>query len=309
MGSRLGNFFSTRAGGLVIVLFGVLASWSPAYATVCTPSELNPCSGQALIDLTGTNNGANNAGVYTSPYTGTITPYLGTAVPTVMICDDYYDNSYLGESWVANVTQASTLTSPSGTVLYDGSDSLYGNAIGGISQAQEYTAVAYMATQIADIYSEELTASSSQKSTLETEAGNWGFALWDFTNTGVGNGSDPPSNSCVPGETASYCLSNSDNTVLSGLSGGTTEVTTVMGYISQALTVTADQTPANYSNVTIYSYAGEGTSCSGNCPPPPQEFVTVSMDEPSMPLLLGFYGICAIGLGFAFRRRIANKLG
>ena len=296
---RLLSGFKRNASAIAV---GILSLGVAGTAQALPP--LNP--GQALIDLTGTNGGASNAGVYTSPYTGTITPYGGTAVPTVMICDDYYDNTYLNESWVTNVTNAASLSSPSTTVDYNGSDSLYGQALmGGLTQAKEYTVVAYLATEIVDVYAQEATAKSNQLSGLQTEAGDLGFALWDFTNTGQSTqGGETPTTSCLPGESLTSCNSSG---VLSGLNGGTTEVATIMGYISQALTATSGQTPANYANVNIYTYAGEG--CSGaTCPPPPQEFITVSMDEPSMPLLFGFYGVSVICLGFVFRRRIASKL-
>src|SRR5579862_563376 len=60
------------------------------------------------FNLTSVGSGANLAGVYTSPYAGTVTPG-GPTIP--VICDDFIDDSYVPETWTAYVTSLSSLTS------------------------------------------------------------------------------------------------------------------------------------------------------------------------------------------------------
>lgn len=277
-------------------------------ATDATPPSPGQ-TGQALIDLTGTNGGANEAGVYTSPYFGTITPYGGSTVSTAMICDDYYDNSYLNEEWVAQVTNLSSLNSGSNNpnLLYTGTTWVDGGTTYTLSQSEEYVAVAILATDV-------MNANDEGNASL---AAAYGFAIWDLTNVQANTGVD----SCDVGQTSCYGTTNiyNDNVLwqvsdISGILGTASSP----GFITSAVQEALDGgpgglplSPSAYANVNIYSYySPDGVYCpGGGCAPPPQEFITVSMDEPSMPILLGFYGICAIGLGVAFRRRIVNKLG
>jgi len=343
---RLGKLLAMRTGGFALVAFGILASWSPASATVCSPSVTTPCPGQALIDVTGTNNGYNEAGVYTSPYFGTITMPgtngTSTTISTAMICDDYYNNSYLNESWVANITEITSLplTGSTQTPTPNGSTPVYPTPLYTgttwnnmqLDQAQEYLVVALLASDLMQNCGGQ-TSSGCHLTADEQTAANYGFAIWDLTNTATtakdtNDSQGQPSVTCPYSDVGSpgACSSNSAN-VLGGLTNS--QVTTVLGYIETAVTdvcsvsncggtprITAGEESTllannSISNVNIYSYAGLGTSCPGGestCAPPPQEFITVTMDEPSTPLLLGFYGICAAGLGLAFRRRIACKL-
>lgn len=70
----------------------------------------------ATMTLTGAGNNALN-GVLIGPYTATIN---GTSTP--VICDDYGDESYIPESWTANVSSFSNLSktnNPGQTILYD----------------------------------------------------------------------------------------------------------------------------------------------------------------------------------------------
>lgn len=336
---RMPHLLSTNRFPIVVVCGLVLATTAAA----TTPVDLTPGTGQALIDLTGTNNGYNEAGVYTSPYFGTITSSNGSSISTAMICDDYYNDSYLNEEWVANVTNLTSLplTGSTQTDTSNGPTPLYtGITWNGMTldQAQEYLVVAVLAEDVMQAYESEATAGSNL-TYYEQQAADYGFAIWDLTNTPstANNNQGAPSVTCPYSDVSSpkTCYSNSDN-VLGGLTNtvnaGTlqspndeNEVVAVLGYINSAVNYVCNDTDcgspnktaeqsllAQYSNVNIYSYAGGGTNCPGGestCAPPPQEFITVSMDEPSMPLLLGFYGLCAVGLGLAFRGRIANKLG
>ena len=65
----------------------------------------------ASMLLTGAGNNGSLDGVDVGPYTATI-----NGVSTSVICDDYDDESYIGETWTANVT---TLSSLGGTKWVD----------------------------------------------------------------------------------------------------------------------------------------------------------------------------------------------
>ena len=61
----------------------------------------------ADVPITLTSAGAGNimAGVYTSPYTGTVGGETGVSI----ICDDFADDTYVGESWTATVSTVANL--------------------------------------------------------------------------------------------------------------------------------------------------------------------------------------------------------
>ncbi len=61
------------------------------------------------VDLTGTGIGYVYDSVYVSPYTATV----NGAPNTQVICDDFSDESYLGQPWSANTTMLSGLSSDS----------------------------------------------------------------------------------------------------------------------------------------------------------------------------------------------------
>ncbi len=75
-------------------------------------------SADTTASMTLTSGGNNSLnGVLIGPYTATIN---GTSTP--VICDDYADESYIPESWTANVSSLSNLSktnNPGQTTLYD----------------------------------------------------------------------------------------------------------------------------------------------------------------------------------------------
>src|SRR5579872_4333982 len=75
------------------------------------------------VTLTGTGNNTvvwgSGFGVYVDPYTATV----GGVANTPVICDDWSDNSYVGESWTANVTQASSVGT--GSPMFGSNQTLY----------------------------------------------------------------------------------------------------------------------------------------------------------------------------------------
>ena len=77
------------------VLVGALALFAPA-----------ALADSASMLLTGVGNNGAMGGVYIGPYVATVNGATGTPV----ICDDYADESYLNESWTANVSTFADLS-------------------------------------------------------------------------------------------------------------------------------------------------------------------------------------------------------
>jgi len=232
----------------------------------------------ATFTLTDVNNGATLGGVYASPYYATITTDT-TSVSTAAICDDFRDDSYVGETWTADVTTLSSLTSQNSTVLWQGTTWTGGSQPIVLTQAQEY--------MVAALLTEQLVPLASSNPTL---AGEYGYGVWALT--------DPSANP------------------LGNLDSGTAALVT--GFVNDAIAEVTGANPtvtlSDFSNVTIYSYdaaaslaAGQPTGCGGTCPPPPQEFLVVGMPEPSMPYSLIFYLSSAMCLVFVFRKRLVKR--
>ena len=110
-----------------------------------------PCAlgqGQVNINLTSAGNNVMN-GIYVGPYTATVNGHS-----TQIICDDFVDDSYVGESWTANVTTLSNLN---------------GTKWGGMANAtQLYNEAAWLATQML----------SPTYSGNATQVGYLAYALW-----------------------------------------------------------------------------------------------------------------------------------
>lgn len=106
---------------------------------------------QVKMQLTGVGQGNVMAGVYTSPYAGTV-----DGTPTTIICDDFADDSFLNESWLANVSTVASL----GVTKWG-------------SNQQQYDAAAALSIQL-------LGTSNA------TQMGYISYAIWDiFDNSGV----------------------------------------------------------------------------------------------------------------------------
>jgi len=120
-----------------------------------------PCAlGQGTVNINLTSAGNNVMdGVYVGPYSATV-----NGTPTQIICDDFSDESYVGESWTANVTTLSNLN---------------GTKWGGMANASQlYDEAAWLATQM-------LCATYSNNA---TQVGYLAYALWAvFQPTAVEN--------------------------------------------------------------------------------------------------------------------------
>lgn len=219
--------------------------------------------------LSGVGSGQSLAGVYTSPYSGSVN---GTNGPTIsVICDDFADESFVPEQWTANVTQLSTLAPPDNQLKFAGAwattFTVGGDIYNGwsLNQSQAYTVAAVLAIDIL-----QSTGTAQQ---------DYSYALWElFDPTGV----------------------------ISQLGSYQTNLMTASSDLEHAITqmTTNGLTPANFSNVTIYSYAG-GATCpsepNGVClQTPPQEFIVVTPEPASMIL----FGTGILGIAFLMRRRL-----
>ena len=138
---------------------------------------------QYTMDLTGVGDGAVADGVYVSPYQGSIWAgaYSGTGpAPTspalysgYVICDDFTDESYVGDVWNATATNAAdeTVEGPS-------------CSIAGAVQ-QNYDAIAYLANQL--VLPANITSATAQT--------NISFAIWDIMD---GQTADPDGGATGP---------------------------------------------------------------------------------------------------------------
>jgi hypothetical protein len=232
------------------------------------------------FDLTGVQ-GPVMGGVYTSPYQATVGGVAGVNV----ICDDFWDESYLPEDWDTYVTNYSNLSADSSLLKWQGGSYGEGTSQGvqALSQTQAYATAAYLA--------EELLGLNQNTSAGQIAAGEYSYALWGVF----------------------------DSSAFGYLSG---QSTTDAGYAAQAesyLNAAANYvlsnglTASNFSNFTIYSYdpppsqGGTGVlpyGCNGPCPPPPQEFIV--MAEPPAPALVAVDVLVLAGIAVIFRRRLAR---
>lgn len=117
-------------------------------------------SGFATTTLTLASTGpANLGGVYTSPYIATINDSSTGALNSAVICDDFSDDVYLGETWSVTATSLAALT-VSTPVMYQG-------------QIGNYITAAVLA--------EELIGLNSPTS---TEAKALSYAIWSVFDPG-----------------------------------------------------------------------------------------------------------------------------
>ena len=227
-------------------------------------------SGFAAIDFTLTSAGpANLGGVYTSPYVATI----GSTSNVRVICDDFTDDVFVGESWTVTATNLSQLPlgGSSSPVLWDTTDT---SPAGQQKQVTDYITAAILAEQLVTL------------NPLSLNAELLSYAIWDVF---------------VP-TSSSVLTAGNNSTVNSYL---TTAQTQANDLVAHSATL-ADAT-ANFANVMIYTAdpksSGAVTSCPAGTCGAPQEFLVVSMAEPSAPVLLLVDLLAVLSLVCFFRKR------
>lgn len=120
---------------------------------------------QTQANMKLTNPGGNVlAGIYVGPYYATI-----NNTPNVpIICDDFTDETYVGESWTANVT---TVASGDPTWISQR------QGLSSTAQSADYAEVAFLAEQLMN------PATTCQKSQADC-AGDIQFAIWNIFDPG-----------------------------------------------------------------------------------------------------------------------------
>jgi hypothetical protein len=205
-------------------------------------------------------------GVYTSPYGISIDG--GTTVP--LICDDFTTDISIGETWSAIPTTFSAIeagTNPLGTPKFTPAD------------IQNYATVAVLAAELMAL---------PDTSSYSEQLGEISYALWDVF--------DPTLLSSPTGNDPFGTLT-------------TTEVSDALGYLTGAQALVAHATTGGVVNLSAISINGSPIEDMTIYTPSPasasQEFVTVTMPEPSSLAVLAVYLLFWAGsLLFFGRRRI-----
>lgn len=239
------------------------------FATVAILFVTSPAKSATIATMQLTSAGTNIVGgVYVDPYFATINGVANQLV----ICDDFVDDTYLNESWTADVTQVSNLTSTSPVKWTTGAaanPSVAGLA-GGLDETHAYIVAAILATEILQAYNAHDT----------TAAGEYTFALWGLF----------------------------DSSAFSYNAGATFNMNNAKTDLSNAITAANGKALSDYAGVTIYTpdqnYAITCPGGNGSCnTTPPQEFLTVRTPEASAPVLLALDLSVLVGLTMLLRRR------
>lgn len=262
------------------------------------------------FNLTGVQ-GESLAGVYTSPYLGNVggtpDPNSNPATTIPVICDDFSDNSYLPESWTANVTTLATIDSSSSPLSYlkwNRANSGAGATSGGsitidstsyagwdLTQSQAYTVAAILTLDILKLNNptDPLSPNSNNADpTAAQQQEDYSFALWELFDPNAAAGALVTAPS--PGD--ANWGTNSDSVIpwlgtsyVSDLTNATVDLENAIYHTNQSV--------LNGYAATIYSYNGppEGKGPSPSCGSPlaqpcpsvpPQEFITLSKSPGTM---------------------------
>jgi len=267
---------NTRKAWLVrglVLMFACLASAAWADDTLQVQSAAAGGAGA----------GAVMGGVYTSPYGITV-----NGTPTLLICDDFETNISFGQSWFANPT---TLTQISSTTVsglkFAGSP--YSSAIlDGTTVAEDYATAAVLAAELQMLPNVGTPAEDTEK------AGELSYAIWSvfdeplFASLNTTGNTDIGSGSLTTGPYSEVAAVDAYILSAQGLVAGATNgagTTTLADIVINGQSI---------SGLTVYTPVPLGAS---------QEFLQVQMPEPGFPLMLGLDLLGAAGVILAFRRR------
>ena len=221
-------------------------------------------------------------GIYTNPYTFSVTQNGTTTYPVLLSCDDFYNDVYLGESWTAYETTLSSIESETSinNTLY------FSSFTGGTAQTnpsvqaqiQGYEEVAYLAAK--------LFYDNSANNYGTAAAGQLSYAIWDIF--------DPE-----------LLANNTQGLSLADLNAAKADVLEAQNYVASGGVV---------GNAIFYTPLCGSTVCKPSNTSAPQEFVGVlsnnqglPMPEPQMlALLLVDLGVVLAALLF-WRRRSAVR--
>ena len=130
-------------------------------------------AGPYTMKLTGVGDGATEAGVYVSPYVGTISQGGKQIYSGYFICDDFHTESWVGQTWSATATNAGSLN---GTEKFAGeSYTLGGNTY---NTQQMYDAAGWLVNDL-------LKPGNVHNHAAQ---GDISFAIWDIMDGTAANG-------------------------------------------------------------------------------------------------------------------------
>ena len=216
------------------------------------------------------NAGANYVmgGVYTSPYGITV----NGGAPVMLICDDFTTEISLGQTWSATATSFAQLqagTNPAGTPKF-------GSAILTVGDLQNYATAAVLAAQLMAL-----------PNLASEAAGEISYALWGIFDAPLLTSIHNPFGTITP-----------------------LELSAATDYLSAARVLVANVTSGNTVNLNQISIGGRAIAGMTIYTPNPlnasQEFLMVSMPEPSYPAVLAMDLLGILGLIVVFRRRITG---
>jgi hypothetical protein len=128
----------------------------------------------STVYFTGITTGQSFGGGYSDPYAGTVSVNGSTLDNNgLIVCDDFYDEIYIPETWTANAVQASSLTTANiGNTLFGDPSTIHGNSVGGIGLGG-YAALASLVQQL-------LAAAPNSQAQVDLSS-----AIWYITSGGT----------------------------------------------------------------------------------------------------------------------------
>jgi hypothetical protein len=229
------------------------------------------------LQLTTVGASAVMGGVYTSPYGVSV----NGGPTTLMICDDFTTDSYVGLTWTATETTLSQISNSSvaGLKFATAPYSTTPGIVGGPSNVGiDYATAAVLAAQLMSLPNIGTPAENAEM------AGELSFAIWGVFDTNL--------------------LQNT-STGYGTLTAG--QLSAALGYITAAQGLVSAATSGGVTNLNLISINGQSinslTVYTSNPLGASQEFLRVSMPEPSYPAVLAVDLLAVLGLIVVLRKR------
>jgi hypothetical protein len=240
----------------VVLLFSVVGL-GLARAAPCDP--LNPSNN---FCLTGVGNGANLDGIYVSPYTAIV-----NNVQTSVICDDFYNDVEMGESWSVSPAGGETVGSAATIGLFASKP----NALVG------YEEVAYLSQQLIQLMQNPSSLTPIQ---FQQQQDLLSYSIWAVFD---------------PADVKAWLSPYTNPALNMGVTWAT-----VSGELGS---ITSTDLAGDFSNVRIYTPSVPGTQTCPSCGAA-QEFVVVTTPEAPTVANLAVDFLAFGALLFVFRRNL-----